>query len=43
MKRQGYDAAEITMAIEKNKVTIPEGELAEPVYAAHEPEDYFAI
>ena len=43
MKRQGYGAAEITMAIEKNKVTIPEGELAEPVYAAPEPEDYFAI
>jgi hypothetical protein len=43
MKRQGYDAAEITMAIEKNKVIIPEGEIAEPVYAAPEVEDYFAI
>ena len=43
MKRQGYGAAEITMAIEKNKVVIPEGEIAEPVYAAPEPEDYFAI
>ena len=43
MKRQGYGAAEITIAIEKNKVVIPEGEIAEPVYAAPEPEDYFAI
>ena len=43
MKRQGYGAAEITMAIEKNKVVIPEGQLAEPVYAAPEVEDYFAI
>ena len=43
MKRQGYGAAEITMAIEKNKVVIPEGEIAEPVYAAPEVEDYFAI
>lgn len=43
MKRQGYGAAEITMAIEKNKVVIPEGELAEPVYTAPETEDYFAI
>ena len=43
MKRQGYGAAEITMAIEKNKVIIPEGEIAEPVYATQEPEDYFAI
>ena len=43
MKRQGYGAAEITMAIEKNKVVIPEGQLAEPVYAPPEVEDYFAI
>ena len=25
MKRQGYDAAEITLAVEKNKFVIPEG------------------
>ena len=43
MKRQGYDAAEITLAVEKSKFTMPEGEIAEPVYAATEPEDYFAI
>ena len=43
MKRQGYGAAEITMAVEKNKIIIPEGELAEPVYVAPEPEDYFAL
>lgn len=43
MKRQGYDAAEITLAVEKSKFTMPEGEIAEPVYAAPEPEDYFAI
>ena len=43
MKRQGYEAAQITMAIEKNKIVIPEGELAEPVYAPPEQEDYFAI
>ena len=42
MKRQGYDAAEITLAVEKNKFVIPEGQLTEPVYAAPEPEDYFA-
>ena len=42
MKRQGYDAAEITMAVERNKIIIPEGELAEPVYAEPEVEDYFA-
>ena len=42
MKRQGYDAAEITMAVEKNKFTLPQGEIAEPVYAVAEPEDYFA-
>ena len=43
MKRQGYDAAEITLAVEKSKFTMPEGGIAEPVYAAPEPEDYFAI
>ena len=43
MKRQGYEAAEIAMAVEKNKFTMPKGEIAEPVYAAPEPEDYFAI
>ena len=42
MKRQGYEAAEIAMAVEKNKFTMPKGEIAEPVYAAPEPEDYFA-
>ena len=42
MKRQGYDAAEITMAVEKNKFTLPQGEIAEPVYMVDEPEDYFA-
>jgi hypothetical protein len=30
------------MAVEKNKIIIPEGELAEPVYAEPEIEDYFA-
>jgi hypothetical protein len=30
MKRQGYGAAEITVALEKNKVVVPEGELVEP-------------
>jgi hypothetical protein len=43
MKRQGYDLQEITIAKEKNKITIPEGEIVEPVYAESEPEDYFAI
>ena len=43
MKRQGYDAAEITLAVEKSKFTLPEGEIAEPIYEASEPEDYFAI
>lgn len=43
MKRQGYGAAEITMAIEKNKIAVPEGGFVEPVYAAPEPEDYFAM
>lgn len=43
MKRQGYDIEEITLAVEKSKFTLPEGEIAEPVYEASEPEDYFAI
>jgi hypothetical protein len=43
MKRQGYGAAEITMAIEKNKIAVPEGGFVEPVYTAPEPEDYFAM
>lgn len=42
MKRQGYGAAEITVALEKNKVVVPEGELVEPQYAAPNQEDYFA-
>ena len=42
MKRQGYGAAEITVAIEKNKVSIPEGGFVEPVYNDVEVEDYFA-
>lgn len=33
MKRQGYSAAEITEAIEKGHVSIPEGELQPPVVA----------
>lgn len=43
MKRQGYGAAEITVAIEKNKVVVPEGGFVEPVYTQPEPEDYFAM
>ena len=42
MKRQGYGAAEITMAVEKNKIAVPEGGFVEPVYYASEQEDYFA-
>lgn len=44
MKRQGYDAQQIATAIEKSSITIPEGELKEPVYAPppNAPtEDYF--
>ena len=45
MKRQGYDAQEITMAIDKASVVIPEGELTQPEYATFEAprpqEDYF--
>lgn len=32
MKRQGYSASEITEALEKDKIDIPEGELEIPVY-----------
>ena len=45
MKRQGYSAAEITMAQESKKITIPEEGFAEPVYRPTpqpEVEDYFA-
>ena len=42
MKRQGYDAAEITMAIEKNKIAVPEGGFVEPVFQEPIVEDYFA-
>ena len=45
MKRQGYDAQEISMAINKASVTIPEGELTQPEYVTPEAprpqEDYF--
>ena len=45
MKRQGYDAQEITMAINKASVVIPEGELTQPEYetfdAPRPQEDYF--
>ena len=34
MKRQGYDAQQIAIAIDKATIPIPEGELTEPVYAA---------
>lgn len=42
MKRQGYDASEITLAIEKNKIAVPEGGFVEPVYVEPVVEDYFA-
>jgi hypothetical protein len=47
MLRQGYDRVQIDEAINKATVTLPEGEIAEPVYAApalpvDETEDYFA-
>lgn len=47
MKRQGYDAQQIALAIDKASIAIPEGELTEPVYAAPaapmpDAEDYFA-
>ena len=47
MKRQGYDAQQIAIAINKASIAIPEGELVEPVYAAADAptppqDDYFA-
>lgn len=42
MKRQGYSAAEITMAQEQNRIVIPEEGFKEPTYAAPVVEDYFA-
>ena len=36
MKRQGYDIQEITSALERAKVEIPEGELVEPTYAVQD-------
>lgn len=42
MKRQGYSAAEITMAQEQKRVVIPEEGFKEPVYAPEPTEDYFA-
>lgn len=42
MKRQGYGAAEIAVAVEKNKVIVPKGGFIEPVYQEPEVEDYFA-
>ena len=44
MKRQGYDAADIAMAIDRATVPMPEGELREPDHPDIEPspaEDYF--
>lgn len=45
MKRQGYGAQEIAMAIDKASVIIPEGELVQPEYAVFDAprpqEDYF--
>ena len=47
MKRQGYEAADIAMAIDRASIPIPEGELVQPAFAAPEPagfeEDYFAM
>ena len=43
MKRQGYSAAEITMAKEQQKIVIPEEGFKEPVYRPEPPvDDYFA-
>ena len=42
MKRQGYSAAEITMAQEAKKIIIPKEGFKEPVYAEPVVEDYFA-
>lgn len=43
MKRQGYDAQEIAMALERNKLVMPEEGYKEPVYTDEPQEDYFAI
>ena len=40
MKRQGYDAEQIAMAIDKASIVIPEGELEEPAAIAPPPEDF---
>ena len=42
MKRQGYSAAEITIAQEQKKIIIPEEGFKEPVYAEPIVEDYFS-
>ena len=45
MKRQGYDAQQIALALEKNKIVIPEN-LEEPKFEDEPimpPEDYFAM
>lgn len=42
MKRQGYSAAEITMAQEQKRIIIPEEGFKEPEYAEPVVEDYFA-
>ena len=42
MKRQGYGAAEITVAKEKNKIVIPEEGFTEPLYTESQTEDYFS-
>ena len=42
MKRQGYSAAEITIAQEQKKIIIPEEGFKEPVYAEPVVEDYFS-
>lgn len=43
MKRQGYDAQEIAMALERNKLVMPEEGYKEPVYTDEPQEDYFAM
>ena len=46
MERQGYKQSEIDTVLQEGRFVIPEGELAEPVYADSQPEgvqeDYFA-
>jgi len=42
MKRQGYSAAEITLAQEQKRIIIPEEGFKEPVYEEPVVEDYFA-